>query len=481
MINSTIFGRILSISKILVDGVETTADGVSADGKNAQYFVVRGSTGNNAIVDSNGNLVCMLKGSENMPIAQDSDGNMISVMKGDYAGALKTIKVDTNGQMYVAMTGQSIGVNNHPSDYFKASEYPADYAKSTDIPSDYFKADESAVMKGDDAGTKRLVAVDTSGIMLSRMKGAYGGVLKDILLDNTGIMLSRMKGSFGGALKDISLDTDGNMISVMKGDYAGALKTWKVDSAGRGEMFLNDPSDVWGNVNTIGLGEHAVRVNAPPLLHDKRGSVILYDDYEHSTNRFSTSAMIGSPTVVRSVDTSKTGDFSLKITTSATSGDGLRVGYYTLDNHINRIGSSVMFAPGTDHNMSSSDFNVGITYHDGTDFYTGELRASTKDNKVQILHSDGSYTTIRNFLPYYITETGNKYWNTMKLVVDLSTFKYVRALAYGVEYDLSAYDMFTFGLVTKEKLYGWTSLNTRESAAHEVHIDNYVLTDNEPA
>lgn len=481
MINSTIFGRILSISKILVDGVETTADGVSADGKNAQYFVVRGSTGNDAVVDSDGNLVCMLKGSENVPITQDSDGNLTSVMKGDYAGALKTIKVDTNGQMYVAMAGQSIDVANHPSDYFKASEYPADYAKNTDIPSDYFKSDESAVMKGDDDGTKRLVAVDTSGIMLSRMKGAYGAVLKDILLDDTGIMLSRMKGSFGGALKDISLDTNGNMISVMKGDYEGALKTWKVDSGGRGEMFINDPTDVWGNVNTVGLGEHAVRVHAPPLLHDKRGSVILYDDYEHSTNRFMASGVVGSSTAKRSLDASKTGDFSLKLTTGASPGDKVYVGYYTLDSHVNRIGCSVSFAPGDSPSMLNSYFACAITYYDGTNFSIGEIRIDSVLDKLQIYSSGGAYTDIVADLSSYSMYTGKGYWNTLKLVVDLSTSKYVRMLAYGVEYDLSAYGLYVSASSASRRLYGWMSIETNESAAHEVYIDNFILTDNEPA
>lgn len=480
MINSTIFGRILSISKILVDGVETTADGVSADGKNAQYFVVRGSTGNNAIVDSNGNLVCMLKGSENIPIAQDAAGNLTSVMKGDYAGALKTIKVDTNGQMYIAMTGQSIGVNNHPSDYFKASEYPADYAKSTDIPSDYFKADESAVMKGDDSGTKRLVAVDTSGIMLSRMKGAYGSVLKDILLDDTGIMLSRMKGSFGGTLKDISLDTDGNMISVMKGDYAGALKTWKVDADGRGEMFLNDPADVWGNVNTMGLGEHAVRVHAPPLIYDKRGSVVLYDDYEHSTNRFKTAATSGS-TAVRSVDTSKTGDFSLKLTTGAIASDNVYVGYYTTDIHIARIGSVVSFAPSDTIQMHSSYFTVGVTYYDGADYWVGQLRIDSKNDKLQLYNSSGGWTDIVSDLSKFGVYAGKEYWNSMKIVIDISTNKYVRALAYGVEHDISAHSIYTSGAVTTKRLYGYYGLTAVESTAQALYADNYVLTDNEPA
>ena len=154
MQNNNTIGRILSIQKILVEGVEKTPEGAEADGKVAPYMLIRGSGGNDAIVDSNGNLVCMLKGSENVPIAQDADGNM------------------------------------------------------------------NAIMKGDDGVTKRIIAVDDSGVILSRMKGAYGSTLKDI-----------------------AVDADGNMNAIMKGEYGGNLVTWKVDDEGRGEMFVHQIID----------------------------------------------------------------------------------------------------------------------------------------------------------------------------------------------------------------------------------------------
>lgn len=60
-LNTQIKGRILSVQKITVDGSEVTPDGIEADGKGAIYNVLRGASGNNALVDSSGNLHCIVK------------------------------------------------------------------------------------------------------------------------------------------------------------------------------------------------------------------------------------------------------------------------------------------------------------------------------------------------------------------------------------------------------------------------------------
>lgn len=151
-------------------------------------------------------------------------------LSGQHDTTLVPVKVDENGQLYIAMTGQSLSVDNLPSDYFKSGE---NIGNVGNMPSDYFKSGEdTGAIQGKDGETKRYVAVDASGIILSRMKGAYGAVLKDISVDDVGILLSRMKGAYGEVLKDIAVDTNGNIIAMMKGEYSGALKTIALDTNG---------------------------------------------------------------------------------------------------------------------------------------------------------------------------------------------------------------------------------------------------------
>lgn len=157
------------------------------------------------------------------------DWNRVTTIQGLSGSDFVPIKVDSNGQMYIALTGQSIGVSNHPSDYFKEGEN----VEVNNHPSDYFKANEAVgsiannvtvdqsdadrLIKGKDGATPYYIAVDSSGIILARLKGAYGGSLYDVLLDDTGIMLARLKGYDGSALKDVLVDSSGKIITSIQG------------------------------------------------------------------------------------------------------------------------------------------------------------------------------------------------------------------------------------------------------------------------
>lgn len=54
--NTQTRGRMLSIQKIVVGGLDVTPEGISADGKDAIYNVIRGSLGNDVLVDTDGRL-----------------------------------------------------------------------------------------------------------------------------------------------------------------------------------------------------------------------------------------------------------------------------------------------------------------------------------------------------------------------------------------------------------------------------------------
>ena len=191
-----------------------------------------------------------------------------NIIMGDDGGVLRAVKVDSNGQIYIAMTGQSLNVGNLPSDYIKdgggvVASGQVDVVNPTggslniagnvnvpagvnvgNLPSDYIKdggnvavpggldVNSSPPVQGQDGATPHVVAVDAAGIILARMKGAFGAVLKDIAVDTNGIMVSRMKGAFGAVLKDISIDANGVMISRMQGQYAGAAKDMALDVDG---------------------------------------------------------------------------------------------------------------------------------------------------------------------------------------------------------------------------------------------------------
>lgn len=134
------------------------------------------------------------------------DWNRIVTVQGKYNDEWIPMKVDSTGQLYIAITGQQINVT---------------------------QLDDDRNIMGDDGGEKRYIAVDANGVMLSRMKGLYDGGLYDIAIDINGVMLSRMQGIYSGSAKDVTLDTNGNIISVIKGDDSGTLRTVYVDGTGK--------------------------------------------------------------------------------------------------------------------------------------------------------------------------------------------------------------------------------------------------------
>ena len=194
---------------------------------------------------------------------------------GKFGDNLIPVKVDVNGQMYVAMTGQTISVGNLPVDYIKAGDnvtvptgvgvtnLPADYFKTgenignvANMPADYYKAlQDLGRVKGDESGTPRFIAVDALGVMLARMKGAYGGVLNDIRVDDTGIMLSRMKGAANGDLILKILDDCGDTSTITNWvesvDALNPVDNQVYVKQGSHSMALGIDADL--NVSDIGL------------------------------------------------------------------------------------------------------------------------------------------------------------------------------------------------------------------------------------
>jgi len=55
-LNTRTTGRMLSVQKIIVGGLDVTPEGTDADGKDAIYNVIRGASGNDVLVDTSGRI-----------------------------------------------------------------------------------------------------------------------------------------------------------------------------------------------------------------------------------------------------------------------------------------------------------------------------------------------------------------------------------------------------------------------------------------
>jgi len=261
------------------------------------------------------------------------------------------------------------------------------------------------------------------------------------------------------------------------GNFTEVIKMVKLHSS---SMFIKDPVDVFGNETTIGLVEHAVRTHAPPLLCDGRGAIKFYDDYEQPTTKFS-NVSVGSSTAARSIDTCRVGSFSMKLTTGATTDDLIRCVYYTNGLNKDRIGCGTSFAPGdTPTSMENSYLSILLGYDDDAVYHYGELRLDSELGKIQIYNSAGTYTDIATISQTVGLFSNKNRWADIKLVMNVSTNKYVRAILYGIEYDISDYNIYTSASVAPRKVQGSIEIKTKEAVTHAVYVDNFIITENEP-
>ena len=415
-------------------------------------------------VDADGNMITILRGAAGNDVAVDGSGYLSTAIKGKHGAAYSDVGVDASGNLITIIRGAA--GNDVAVD--ASGNITSVIRGSTGVINQDASGNLAAAMKGLEGANVRDIAVDASGQMISIMKGAAGN---NVAVDANGYLTASMKGLEGANVRDIAVDASGNMISVMKGDYAGALKTWKVDSAGRGEMFISDPTDVWGNVNLMGLGEHALRTHAPPITFDRRGDILMWADFESSTPNYK-AGNSGSATCARSTDVAKHGNFSLKAALNGGVGAWAKCEMITNNFHVGGFGFSGEFASDDTNYM----FYIFMEYDDGTQWkYTAELSYRPSDGRVQILIPTVGMTTVGTVKSYQ-----SKYnFSTIKLVADLGSEQYMRALVFGEEIDISAYATYKQATDVNKSFISYIYYDAPSSNT-VVYTDNIIVTENEP-
>jgi len=235
-----------------------------------------------------------------------------------------------------------------------------------------------------------------------------------------------------------------------------------------GESYVKDPVDVWGQTATLGNAELAVRTHAPPLTFDRRGDAIRWVDFESDTKNYYATGSAGT-TYRRSNYRKLTGDFSFKMSTPAWQHTGIEG--YTNDFILGRYGIQTSVAIGS---PGKTTISIRIERYTGTKKIRGYLQFDLGSGVVSISLITGGHV-IGNFA----VEESDFDFSTFKLVVDFESGKYVRAIVFGEEYDISDYDLSTFASTTKRRLRYQLYMSSLITGG-TVYVDNIIMTGNEP-
>jgi len=208
------------------------------------------------------------------------------------------------------------------------------------------------------------------------------------------------------------------------------------------------------------------------VTFDRAGDVVWLDDFECGINNWYT-AVAGVGAFVRhDAEACRNGGFSMKLNT----GDAVNNWAYAYHNIplpvTSRIGFEISF---TCHG-SLGDHEFRHLVRDPDWQHDARLRFLPNSSELQYYNTAAGWTTFVNGL---VLLSAQWIFHTVKLVIDLSTQRYVRAIVDGNQYDMTAYGYrYTANLLPSE----WQcAVQIRTGVIANIHawFDDAIVTQNE--
>lgn len=241
-------------------------------------------------------------------------------------------------------------------------------------------------------------------------------------------------------------------------------------SRGQPDFGMYAAKTVTGSLSD--MAELAVRLGSI-CTYDRRGEVIDLDDFNQAAKRWGTQVFTTSSYAVYSAVNAKAGSQSMQLHKAIGPLELCRLHKSLNVFASKRIGIEVSFS----YPSTNDYFWIYLYYYDGALVHYGRLRIDFNAKEIAI--QDDSDTLIK------VIDTGlflQHYWcfYTVKLVVDFETDKYVRVLFANQEYDASAIAFPTAEDTIAPTLWASYGILPRVSAATDLFVDNYILTQAEP-
>ena len=178
-------GRVIMVAYGTINVAGTST--VTQVDKDREVQGADGATLRTLAVDANGQLIMVPRGQGGNYMAVDAAGNLAMVAKGmDGASDLQTLAVDTSGRIIMVPYGTTT---------------VAGTATVT-------QTDSSREVQGVEGETLRTLAVDANGQLIMVPRGQGGNYLT---IDSDGYMTTVIKGDDAGMLRTVALDAEGRL------------------------------------------------------------------------------------------------------------------------------------------------------------------------------------------------------------------------------------------------------------------------------
>lgn len=256
--------------------------------------------------------------------------------------------------------------------------------------------------------------------------GATGSTLP-VGLDSRGQVVMVLRG-LSGNYADI--DAEGNISAMLKALYGTTPTGVACDVNGRLKFFLTDDVDQWGEYLEVGNAELAARVVGCPVSYDRRGQVLYRTDFSDGQGAWQLEDANGGAAAMQATAAIQ-GTNCVALSTAAAANSWAKMYLsYPVPVSGESVGVGVYFS----YFQQPAYWLIWLQYSDGTTVHFGELLGKVSDGKLYVYDDEGSEVEVGTW------DNGNPgldVWHYAKLVMDLSTGAYIRAIFDGVEIDLS--------------------------------------------
>lgn len=250
------------------------------------------------------------------------------------------------------------------------------------------------------------------------------------------------------------------------------------DAGGEPEMAepnlvtIMDPPDAWGVRHSLGLAELAARLGSP-VTYDRRGDVIWYDDFESGVEKWRYIGAGGG--LDWASDAVAKGGFSGKLYTKNVADSSVLGLTYLPMPLLSKIGIELSLF----RSVNTKYIIIELLLYDGTNRYDARATYTLATETWQYQDSGG---VDHNLLPTLELSPTYTQFHVIKLVADFTTGLYTRLLVNNIFYDLSNLAMqATAAPAQAPSLHLNLSVTTNANISASIHIDNVILTQNEPA
>jgi len=210
------------------------------------------------------------------------------------------------------------------------------------------------------------------------------------------------------------------------------------------------------------------------VTFDRRGDIVWLDNFEGDVDKWGQFPDGVGSEIVISPDAARNGSFSGKLTTGNLENDSCRIRHYSPLPATSRIGFEISFTSNNDLKI----LHFIQTVYDGSYEHTAKLQYFPATDVLYYLNHLNAPVVLATDL---ILSPFNYVFHTIKIVIDLDTYKYVRAILDEVEYDMSAFGYYhpvepAVEPHWEQEILITTGVDSNES----IHIDDAIATQNEP-